>query len=155
MLNVYLEDIEEREQRRLVIQIAESWLNTPYHHMASVKGVGVDCAFLLREVYFEAGLIEKFDIPYYPPDWAMHRSEERFLNTVESYSRPVLKPRPGDIAVFRYGRCVSHGAIVLDWPVIIHSAVSDTGARLGVIRDSAEPIKHRLHGFYSIWGAKK
>jgi cell wall-associated NlpC family hydrolase len=30
-------------------------------------------------------------------------------------------PQPGDVALFRFGRCFSHGAIVVDWPVVIHA----------------------------------
>ncbi len=32
--------------------------------------------------------------------------------------RPIL---PGDIALWRFGRCFSHGAIVVDWPIVIHA----------------------------------
>ncbi|MGH6984585.1 MAG: hypothetical protein ACREEI_10205 [Stellaceae bacterium] len=28
---------------------------------------------------------------------------------------------PADIALWRFGRCFSHGAIVVDWPVVIHA----------------------------------
>jgi cell wall-associated NlpC family hydrolase len=30
-------------------------------------------------------------------------------------------PRAGDVALFRFGRCFSHGAIIVDWPVVIHA----------------------------------
>jgi hypothetical protein len=30
-------------------------------------------------------------------------------------------PKPGDVAVFRYGRTYSHGAIVIAWPRLIHA----------------------------------
>ena len=30
-------------------------------------------------------------------------------------------PGPGDVAVFRFGRTFSHGAIVTDWPRLIHA----------------------------------
>ncbi|HYL49488.1 MAG TPA: hypothetical protein VET84_09005 [Stellaceae bacterium] len=33
-------------------------------------------------------------------------------------TRPIL---PGDIALWRFGRCFSHGAIVIEWPVVIHA----------------------------------
>lgn len=38
---------------------AMTWLGTPYHHQGRVKGVGVDCATLLCEVYKEVGLMDK------------------------------------------------------------------------------------------------
>ena len=51
--------------------------------MGRVKGAGVDCAMFPLEVYREAGLIGHIEIPYYPPDWMLHRSEEIFLRIVQ------------------------------------------------------------------------
>ena len=31
------------------------------------------------------------------------------------------EPQPGDVSVYRVGRCFSHGAIVTEWPFIIHA----------------------------------
>ncbi|MBI3223046.1 MAG: hypothetical protein HYZ46_08335 [Nitrosomonadales bacterium] len=108
-------------QRARVIEAAQGWLNTPYHHKARVKGAGVDCAQLLIGVYAEAGLIDPFDTGDYPMDWMLHREEERFLLWLEHYCDVVASPLPGDIAIWRYGRTFSHGAIVTDWPTIIHA----------------------------------
>ena len=58
----------ETQQRTALVDAARSWLNTPYHHKARVKGAGVDCAQLLIGVYTDAGLIEAFDTGDYPPD---------------------------------------------------------------------------------------
>jgi len=108
-------------QRARVIEAAQGWLNTPYHHKARVKGAGVDCAQLLIGVYAEAGLIDPFDTGDYPMDWMLHREEERFLLWLEHYCTVVASPLSGDIAIWRYGRTFSHGAIVTDWPAIIHA----------------------------------
>lgn len=108
-------------QRARVIEAAQGWLNTPYHHKARVKGAGVDCAQLLIGVYAEAGLIVPFDTGDYPMDWMLHREEERFLLWLEHYCDVMASPLPGDIAIWRYGRTFSHGAIVTDWPAIIHA----------------------------------
>jgi cell wall-associated NlpC family hydrolase len=32
-------------------------------------------------------------------------------------------PQPGDFVVFRFGRTYSHGAIVVEWPIVIHSYI--------------------------------
>lgn len=50
----------------------------------------------------------------------------------------VSVPEPGDVAVFRYGRCYSHGAIVTRWPEIIHAI-----AALGVVI-RGDATKHPL-----------
>jgi cell wall-associated NlpC family hydrolase len=34
-----------------IVEEARSWLGTPYHHQAALKGVGCDCIGLLRGVY--------------------------------------------------------------------------------------------------------
>lgn len=107
--------------REAVLAEAATWLKTPYHHQGNVKGAGVDCAWLLIEVYVASGLIDRFDPGDYPMDWMMHRDEERYLFWVEKLGRRVEQPEPGDIAVWRFGRTFSHGAIVVEWPRIIHA----------------------------------
>ena len=91
---------------------ARSWVGTPYHGCADVKGAGVDCGMLLVRVFVDLGLTEPFDPRPYPSDWHLHRSEERYLGFVFERGREVAEPQPGDVAVFRYGRCYSHGGIV-------------------------------------------
>ena len=69
-------------EREAVVAEARQWLRTPYHHMGRVKGAGVDCATLLAEVYANAGVIPMVTIPFYPPDWHLHRDAERYLGFV-------------------------------------------------------------------------
>ncbi len=98
-----------------------SWLRTPYHHCADVKGAGVDCAMLLVRVYQAAGLVPDFDPRPYSTQWHLHRSEEKYLGFLLQYATQVEEPEPGDVVVYRFGRCFAHGGIVIDWPVIIHA----------------------------------
>jgi cell wall-associated NlpC family hydrolase len=116
-----IHDLPVGEQRALVIAEAVTWLRTPYHHAARVKGAGVDCAQILIAVYAAVGLIADFKPDDYPPDWMLHRSDERYLGHVMQYARQVDAPGPGDIAMWKFGRCFSHGAIVLEWPLVIHA----------------------------------
>ena len=114
-------------RRAAVVAEAQSWLRTPYHHMARVKGAGADCLTLLAEVYERAGVIPHVAVPFYPPDWNLHRDAERYLEGVTRYAREVPSggdadpPPPGDVAVFKFGRCFAHGAIVVQWPRLIHA----------------------------------
>jgi cell wall-associated NlpC family hydrolase len=126
--------------RKAVLTEALTWLRTPYHHRGTIKGVGVDCAQFPLQVYAASGLIELFDAGDYPPDWHMHRSDERYLNVVRERAREIDPEavQPGDFVVFRVGRCYAHGAIVIEWPRIIHAVVGQcvmldeaTGSRLG------------------------
>ena len=108
--------------RAAVVRCAQSWLCTPYHHRGRIKGAGVDCAMLLAEVYAEAGLVAPLAIPHYPPDWHLHRDAERYLGVLLDHAVEIAgPPAPGDIALWRFGRCFSHGAIVVDWPIVIHA----------------------------------
>lgn len=109
--------------RERVVMLAHEWLGTPYHTGAMVKGAGVDCLTLLAVVFAEAELVGKIDIPYYPGDWHLHRESERYMQGLLQYTHEVTSPLPGDIALWKFGRCFSHGAIVINWPVIIHAYV--------------------------------
>ena len=94
-----------------VIQ-ARTWINTPYHTQADIRGAGVDCGMLLVRVFVDTGAIPPFDPRPYPDDWHLHRSEERYLALVLAHCREVDAPQPGDVALFRWGRCHAHGGVV-------------------------------------------
>jgi cell wall-associated NlpC family hydrolase len=113
----------EVSDRARVVCIARSFLGTPYHSHGRKKGVGVDCLTLLAEVYTEAGLIEPVKLPHYAPDFFKHKGTELYLNGLLQYTAEVETGKPGDIVLWKYGRCFSHGAIVVDWPHIIHAHV--------------------------------
>lgn len=148
---------EEREleltQRLMVVREAESWLRTPYHHEGNIKGVGVDCAMLLVSVFRNCGLIPSIDPRPYSRQWHMHRAEEHYLKWVEAYAREIPgPPQPGDVALYQFGRCLSHGAIVIAWPKVIHAV-----AGLGCLWDDGEELhirgkRPRRTVFYSYWG---
>ena len=57
--------------RQAVIAAAVTWIGTPFHHAARVKGAGVDCLMLLAEVYERAGVAPRVEPPFYVPDWHM------------------------------------------------------------------------------------
>lgn len=104
------------------VAIARTWLGTPYHHHARVKGVGVDCLMLLCEVFEAAGMTPHIDPGAYPSDWMLHREEELYLAGLEKYCTIVAgEPLPGDIVLYRFGRTASHAGIVTQWPEIIHA----------------------------------
>jgi len=139
---------EERARRDAVLAAAEGWLATPYHHQGRVRGAGVDCATLLIEVYRAAEIVPHIDPRPYPPDWHLHRSAERYLGWVLRYAREVAAPGPADVALFRFGRCFSHGAIVEDWPRLIHAYIGQ-----GCVRADATkaPLVGRPVRFFSPW----
>ena len=78
---------------------------------------------LLIEIFAECGMWESW-IPYNypPPDWFMHRNEERYLQGMTERADPVAPPwKVGDILTYRYGRCVSHAGIYLGEHLMVHA----------------------------------
>ncbi len=131
-----------------IVQAARAWVDTPYHHAADVRGVGVDCAMLLVRVFCDLGVVPQFDPRPYPPDWMLHRSDERFLAWVRQSATRVEIPQEGDVALFRFGRCVSHGGIVCEPGYMIHAHLP--AGR--VMRAEMAPYLHRLHSFWRAAG---
>jgi hypothetical protein len=146
--------------RQGVVDAARSWLKTPYHHQARVKGHGVDCAQIIA-AFVEAGCIEDFDPGFYTMDWHLHQTEERYLGFIERFLTamgpdeemalkyrlrrdPNWNPPKASVIVVKLGNTFSHGMIVTNWPNIIHSNVHDgevieTPARQLVVTE--QPIR--------------
>jgi cell wall-associated NlpC family hydrolase len=131
-----------------VVNEAKSWLGTPYHHMAHVKGAGVDCGQLLVEVFHAVGLAPRIDLGQYPSDWHFHRSDEQYLKWINQYCKKTDNPKKGDIVLFKFGRCISHGAIITDMPYVIHAHIG-----MGVICTSMNDAElfGRFAGYYTLW----
>lgn len=130
-------------QRDAVVAEAMSWLHTPYHHHGRIKGVGVDCAQILCAVYEDCGLVPHVDPGFYAPDWHLHRSEEMYQGWLQRYAKrlgPTEQPQPGDIALFKFGRCYSHGAILVQDGLLVHAYI---GRGVVLSRADEEPLEGR------------
>lgn len=126
------------ELRQAIIEEAQQWIGTPFHHEARIKGAGVDCLMFLAEVYERVGIIPHVVPSHYPPDWFRHQDYERYLEGLVKYAREIPgPPLMGDIALFKFGRTFSHGTIVVEWPRVIHAYWA-----IGVVWGDAE--KHPL-----------
>lgn len=112
----------EEEGRAAVVREAMSWIGTPYHSNAMVKGAGTDCAMLLLAVYSDIGLIPRFDPRPYSPTWHIHRNEEMYMRYIMQHSSEFAgPPLPGDVVMFKIGKLFAHGAIVTQWPYVVHA----------------------------------
>lgn len=112
----------EAELRRAVVAEAKSWQGTPYVQLGSVKGGAIDCAMLLVRCWVDAGIFQEFDPRPYPPHWHLHHDDERYLRWMQALSVEVPEPQPGDVALFFFGRCFSHGGIVTAPGVVINAS---------------------------------
>ena len=148
--------------RQAVLAEARTWLGTAYHDNAGVKckrdtegkivdAGGVDCVHSVYAIYRACGLVPEVQIPRYSPQFMLHRGEEIYLTAVLRHARPTEDPQPGDLAMFRYGRVYSHGAIVDEpgWPHVMHAS-SDRRQFV------AEPllgglILTRERRFFTVW----
>jgi cell wall-associated NlpC family hydrolase len=143
---------QEAAKRTEIVAEALSWERTPYHPRARLKGIGVDCAMLPALVYFNAGMIPEIS-PDYSPQWMLHHDEEKFLGWVRPYAREIDRDEvgPGDFAIWKFGRCFSHGAIVIDMPEVIHAVIRGGGVVRGNA-DRDEELRSREVKFFTLFG---
>lgn len=87
-----------------IVDIARSWLGTPYVHQASVKGAGTDCLGLIRGIWREFVGVEPEAVPAYSADWAEPQNIEVLADAARRLLVPLrnICPRqPGQILLFR------------------------------------------------------
>lgn len=91
-------------RRDAVVSAARSWIGTPYHHQASLKGVGCDCLGLLRGVWREVVGPEPEAPPAYRADWAEAGGRETLLQAAARHLVPAAPETAGagDVLVFRW-----------------------------------------------------
>jgi cell wall-associated NlpC family hydrolase len=104
----------DQDQREAVVAAARSWIGTPYHSGAKIKGVGVDCAQILAMVYPEAGVRAPIEVGKYSAQWHLH-------STIPLYEEAIVAnggkrvPAPtgiGDLVLYFQGKQFAHGAII-------------------------------------------
>ena len=126
----------------LVIAVARSWLGTPYHDQASVKGVGCDCLGLARGVWREVVGPEPFPIPPYSRDWGESGPREVLAEGARAMM-PEIAPAdapPGALILFRMAlRAIAKHVGILTAPDrFIHAY-----ERLGVVEEPLTPTWRR------------
>ncbi len=53
----------------------------------------------------------------------MHQMGQRYLEHVLSVCNEAEEPQSGNLVLYHFGKCISQGAIVVEWPNIIHSCI--------------------------------
>jgi NlpC/P60 family putative phage cell wall peptidase len=103
--------------REQIIAAARGWVGTPYHHQASVKGVGCDCLGLIRGLWRELLGEEPEAMPAYTRDWGDVTGSEPLLAAASRNLTPIAPglALPGDVIVFRMQAGVAkHAGIVTE-----------------------------------------
>jgi cell wall-associated NlpC family hydrolase len=124
--------LAEREKiREKVVAEARSWIGTPFHIGARVKGAGVDCGQLLYCVYHACGLIPEEEAGLFAGDWFCHTTEEKYqfrmfrhaYKIVEGKAYGSLAAKPGSAVLVKAAgsELYNHGGIVVHWPRVIHA----------------------------------
>ena len=108
-----------------IFAAARSWLGTPYHHQAAVKGAGCDCLGLVRGVYEELYGKPAEAPPPYSRDWAEASAIETMIEAARRHLVPVdlHDARAGDVVIFRLrsGAMAKHAAILSGEQRMIHA----------------------------------
>ena len=116
--------------RHSVVMAARTWLDTPFHHQARLKGVGVDCVGLVIGVARELTMVAPdFDIGGYPrvPDG------RSFLGLAHLHMVQIEREamQLGDVVVVSFDADPQHIAILGDYRhgglSIIHAASDGSG----------------------------
>lgn len=127
---------------KLVIAIARSWLGTPYHEQASLRGVGCDCLGLARGVWREVVGPEPFPIPAYSRDWGETGPREVLAEGARRMMPEIALSDigPGALVLFRMKpRAIAkHVGILTSPDGFLHAY-----ERLGVIEEPLTPTWRR------------
>lgn len=114
--------------RAAIVAEARGWIGTPYHHQASLKGVGCDCLGLVRGVWRAFHGDEPEALPPYSPDWAEAMGRETLAEAAGRHMVPVALSamRPGDVLLFamKDHAPAKHCAIMSGADTMIHAIES-------------------------------
>ena len=131
-----------------IVEVARGWLGTPYHHQASLRGVGCDCLGLVRGIWRELYGNEPEDLPPYSRGWAESLGAETLAAAAMRHLRPVdcSAARPGDLLLFRWREHLpaKHCAILSASDRILHA---HDGAEVSEVAFSPWWRRHLSHAF--------
>lgn len=141
-----------------VIAVARSWLGTPYHDQASLKGVGCDCLGLARGVWREVVGPEPFQVPPYSRDGGGRGPGGGAAGEVLACGARRMMPEiavetagPGALLLFRMMPQANarHVGILTAPTTFLHAY-----ERLGVIEEPLTPAWRRRIAFAFLFPAR-
>lgn len=131
-----------------IVAAARLWLGTPYHHQASLRGVGCDCLGLVRGVWRDLHGAEPETPPPYSANWAEGGREETLAAAAFRHLRPIPPEaaQPGDVLLFRWRTHLpaKHCAILTEPQRILHA---HDGAQVNEVAFTGWWRRHLSHAF--------
>jgi len=116
------------KDRQAIVKEATQWLLTPYRGWSRLKGLGADCIGFVAGVYIRTKHITEQEADEaIPPDYSLqigqHQEDTEYIEGIKKFMReiPLHEVRPGDVAMFKMALAYSHSAIVVNYPLILHS----------------------------------
>jgi cell wall-associated NlpC family hydrolase len=110
--------------QKRIVEVAISWLKTPFYPHGAVKGVAADCVSFALAVYVEVGLIPVgTKLPDYRLTDGDHNSTSQVLTWLQGagwFSVAETK-QPGDLITLQFGRVAHHVGIVISDTEFIQS----------------------------------
>jgi NlpC/P60 family putative phage cell wall peptidase len=131
-----------------IVDASRLWLGTPYHHQASLRGVGCDCLGLVRGVWRDLCGTEPEEPPPYSPSWAESLQQETLALAATRHLLPLVAAEalPGDVLLFRWREHLpaKHCAILAGPDRIIHA---HDGAAVAEVAFTPWWRRHLSHAF--------
>lgn len=135
-------------RRDEIVDAARLWLGTPYHHQASLRGVGCDCLGLVRGVWRDLCGDEPEAPPPYSPSWAESLRQETLALAAKRHLLPLetVEAQPGDVLLFRWREHLpaKHCAFLATPGSIIHA---HDGAAVAEVAFTPWWRRHLSHAF--------
>jgi cell wall-associated NlpC family hydrolase len=154
--------------RGTAVEIARTWIGTPYVRAGRIKGAGVDCGTLLSENLLgieKCGPVEMDqlirDLGFLSNDWFCHAAADKYEQALRKFAPLKWKgicrghdipALPGDLVLFKVvsSTLYNHGAIVTQWPRCIHAV----HPRVAEMRATLHPMTAFTEmAIFDPWGA--
>lgn len=116
------------KQREELVKEAMEWMNTPYRGWSRMKQFGADCIGFVAGVFVNTGHITDAEaeaaIPKsYSLQHGQHEATTEYVDGILKFMEEISESevRPGDVVMFKIALAYSHSAVVVKWPLILHS----------------------------------
>lgn len=133
----------------IIVTQARTWIGTPFHHQARLKGKGCDCLGLIVGVVDELGLKDKHGQPLAGYDEVTYSKEPDGAYLTEKLTAlldevPIAEAQAADLALFKVRENPQHMAFLTDYENTLGMVHSYAPARRVVEHRLDDDWKQRL-----------